>query len=90
MLQYEFMQKAFLVAMVLALIIPCIGSFLVFKRLSMMGDALSHASLSGVALGLLVHYNPLIAAFFSCLFAACLSEFLRKKNQILGNFSCHY
>ncbi len=37
----------------LALIVPCIGIIVVLKRLSMIGDALSHTSLAGVAGGLL-------------------------------------
>lgn len=79
MLQYEFMQKAFVVGILLSIIVPCIGSFVVLKRLSMMGDALSHASLSGVALGLLLGWNPLLGAFFTCVLAALGTEFLRKK-----------
>ena len=41
-LQYSFMQRAFLVGILLAVIIPCIGTIVVFKRLSLIGDALSH------------------------------------------------
>ena len=50
--QYAFMQKAFAVGIMLAIIIPCIGIVVVLKRLSMMGDALSHTSLAGIAAGL--------------------------------------
>ncbi|MCI7344155.1 MAG: metal ABC transporter permease [Fusobacterium necrophorum] len=79
MLQYEFMQKAFLVGILISIIVPCIGSFVVLKRLSMLGDALSHASLSGVALGLLLAWNPLVGAFLACIVAALGTEYLRKK-----------
>lgn len=79
MLQYEFMQKAFVVGILLSIIVPCIGSFVVLKRLSMMGDALSHASLSGVAFGLLIGWNPLLGAFIACVLGALGTEFLRKK-----------
>ena len=44
------MQRAFLVGILLALIIPCVGIVIVLKRLSMIGDALSHTSLAGVAI----------------------------------------
>lgn len=79
MLQYEFMQKAFLVGILVSIIVPCIGSFVVLKRLSMLGDALSHASLSGVALGLLLAWNPLVGAFLACVVAALGTEYLREK-----------
>ena len=39
--EYPFMQRAFLVGVLLALIIPCVGIVIVLKRLSMIGDALS-------------------------------------------------
>lgn len=79
MLQYEFMQKAFFVGLLLSIIVPCIGSFIVLKRLSMLGDALSHASLSGVAFGLLLAWNPLVGAFLACVIAGLGTEYLRKK-----------
>ena len=44
-LQYGFMQRAFLVGILLAVITPCIGNTIVLKRMSMIGDALSHSSL---------------------------------------------
>ena len=54
MLQYGFMQRAFITGILLAVITPLIGITIVLKRMSMIGDALSHASLAGVALGLLL------------------------------------
>ncbi len=79
MLQFKFMQVAFLVGILLAVIIPLMGTHVVFKRLSMTGDALSHTSLAGVALGLLLGYNPLIVAMITSVAAALLIELMRKK-----------
>jgi zinc transport system permease protein len=78
-LQYGFMQRAFLVGILLAVITPCIGITIVLKRMSMIGDALSHASLAGVALGLLVGINPVFGAGIVCIFAALGIEGIRKK-----------
>lgn len=85
MLQYEFMQKLF-VGLLLSIIVPCIGSFIVLKRLSMLGDALSHASLSGVAFGLLLAWNPLVGAFLACVIAGLGTEYLRKKFHNIQKF----
>ena len=54
MFKYAFMQRAFIVGILLAAVIPCIGIVVVCKRLSMIGDALSHTSLAGVAIGLIL------------------------------------
>ena len=66
---YGFMQRAFLVGLLLAAVIPCIGMVIVCKRLSMIGDALSHTSLAGVAAGLILGMNPVAAALESRLSA---------------------
>ncbi len=50
--EYAFMQRAFIVGILLGMTIPCIGTIIVLKRLSMLGDTLSHTSLAGVAGGL--------------------------------------
>ena len=78
-LQYGFMQRAFIVGILLAVITPCIGITIVLKRMSMIGDALSHASLAGVALGLLLGINPVFGAGATCIVAALGIEAIRKK-----------
>lgn len=77
--QYAFMQKAFITGILLALIIPCIGMVIVLKRLSMIGDALSHSSLAGVAAGLLFNINPVLGATVASIAAAFAIEAIRKK-----------
>lgn len=77
--EYSFMQRAFVVGVMLALIMPCIGMTIVLKRMSMIGDALSHASLSGVALGLIFGFNPLWGATAVCILAAVAIELIRRR-----------
>lgn len=77
MLRYEFMQNAFAISFFIAILCPSIGIFLVVRRYSMIGDALSHASLAGITLGLLTGGNPIIGAFLFTSFAGALIEFLR-------------
>ena len=79
MFEYAFMQKAFLVGILLAIIIPLIGVIVVLKRLSMIGDALSHTSLAGVALGLLLGIDPIVGAVVVCVIAAFSIETIRKR-----------
>ena len=78
-LQYGFMQRAFLVGILLAVITPCIGITIVLKRMFMIGDALSHSSLAGVVLGLILGVNPVAGAVVMCIVAALGIEAIRKK-----------
>lgn len=77
MLQYSFMQNAFLISILISILCPLIGIFLVLRRYSMIGDTLAHASLAGVAFGLLMKTNPIITAFLATSIFGIAIEFLR-------------
>lgn len=49
---YHFLQNTFLAGILIGLIAPLIGSFIVVRRLSLIADALSHVTLSGIAVSL--------------------------------------
>lgn len=49
---YEFLQNAFLSGAIIGIIAPLLGAFIVVRRLSLIADALSHVTLSGIAAGL--------------------------------------
>lgn len=78
-LKYEFMQNAFIIGGLLAIILPLIGAVMVFKRLSMIGEALSHVSMAGVTLGLLMGFDPIIGAIVMSIIAALSIELIRKR-----------
>lgn len=77
-LQYGFMQRAFIVGILIAIITPAIGVIVVLKRLSMIGDSLSHNSLAGVAAGLIAGVNPIVGAVTFTVVAAFSVEQIRK------------
>lgn len=52
--QYEFLRNTFLTGMLIGLIAPFLGAFIVVRRLSLIADALSHVTLSGIAASLLL------------------------------------
>jgi zinc transport system permease protein len=54
LLEYEFLQNAFLTGMLIGLVAPLIGVFIVVRRLSLIADALSHVTLAGIAASLLL------------------------------------
>lgn len=85
--QYDFMINAFIAGILIAVIIPCIGVVVVLKRLSTIGDALSHTSLAGVAAGLALGVNPIIAAVIFAVIAALGIERIRKSIPKYGEIS---
>jgi zinc transport system permease protein len=82
--QYDFMIRAFAAGLVVGVIAPVIGLFLVVKRYSLFADTLSHISLLGIAIGLIANTQPLIAAVvFSVLGAVGINE-LQHRTKIYG------
>ena len=87
MFQYAFMQRAFIAGAVLGVAVPLVGVIMVLKRLSMIGDTLSHASLAGVAGGLIAGINPVAGATVACLAAACFIEGIRNRLESRGDLA---
>lgn len=79
MLEYAFMQRALLTGIVLGVVIPLVGTIVVVRRLSMIGDALSHASLAGVAAGLIGGISPVLGATLAAVVAAGFVEVIRRR-----------
>ncbi|MDH4944918.1 metal ABC transporter permease [Sulfurimonas sp. C5] len=77
MFEYEFMQRAFIAGIFIAVLASVGGTFVVLKRYSLISETLAHSALVGVAVGLVAGYNPMwIAVIVSVLFA-WLIEYLR-------------
>ena len=54
MFEFDFMRNAFMAGVVVSVLCPIIGLFIVLRRNSMIGDTLSHSSFAGVAIGLVL------------------------------------
>ena len=79
MLQYDFMRNALSAGFLIAILCPVIGTFLVLKRFSMMGDTLSHSAFAGVTIGFLFGMNPSVTSLIYTVFSALLIEYLRNR-----------
>ena len=77
MFQYEFMQNAMIAGLIVSILCPTIGLFIVLRRNSMLGDTLSHSSFAGVAIGLVLGVNPILSSFIFTTLCAIIIEFLR-------------
>lgn len=77
MFQYEFIQRALIAGLAMSFITPIIGLFLILRQQSLLADTLSHISLAGVALGLLLHISPTYATLLVVVLASLGIEYLR-------------
>ncbi|MGR3808684.1 zinc transport system permease protein [Pasteurella testudinis DSM 23072] len=73
---FDILLPAWLCGMILSLLSAPLGAFVVWRKMSYFGDTLSHASLLGVALGLLLEVNPYFAVIIIVLLLACLLVWL--------------
>ncbi len=82
--QYSFIVRGFEAGIIVALIAPLIGIFLVLRRYSLIADTLAHVSLAGVAIGLLLGVNPLLTAIGTAVVSSVAIERLRISKKVFG------
>ncbi|MDX6276025.1 MAG: zinc transport system permease protein [Nocardioidaceae bacterium] len=85
MLSYPFMQYALLAALVTGMTTPAIGTYLVQRRLALLGDGIGHIALTGVALGLLTNTTPIVTAVIVSSIGAIAIELLRAYGHTSGD-----
>ena len=82
---YPFMQRALLAALLTGLIAPAIGTYIVQRRLSLLGDGLGHVAIAGVGLALLTGQAPVPVAVVVCVAGALLVELMRQRGKATGD-----
>ena len=73
------MQRAFLAGILLAGLLSYLGVFVVIRKMAFFSDGIAHASLAGVASGVLLSANPLITALIASLIFAVGMFYLERK-----------
>ena len=84
-LSYGFVQRGLLAGSFIAVVCAILGVFLVLKRLSLIGDGLSHVCLTGVALGLWTQTSPLYMSIPVVLFCSLGVMKIMDKIKIYGD-----
>ncbi|SFL00734.1 metal ABC transporter permease [Geodermatophilus ruber] len=84
-LEFGFMQRALLASLMVGLVAPAVGVFLVQRRLSLLGDGLGHVALTGVAVGVLTSTAPVGAALVAAVLGAVLIELVRARGRTSGD-----
>jgi len=79
------MVRAFSAGLIIAVIAPVMGAFLIIRRYALMADTLAHIALAGIALGLLINFYPIGTALIVTVIAALGIELLRTKKAVFGD-----
>jgi len=85
MLDLEFMRLAFGAGVVVGLLAPAVGFFLVQRRLSLIGDGIGHVAFAGVALGYLLDFPLVLTALVVSVLGALSIEGLRVRRRTAGD-----
>lgn len=83
--QYSFIQKAFFAGSFVALTCSALGLFLVLRKMSLIGDGLSHVSFGAIALGLLFGVYPFYIAVPVVAIASLLILKISEKANVYGD-----
>ncbi|MDE2840026.1 MAG: metal ABC transporter permease [Chloroflexota bacterium] len=85
--QYGFMVRALIVSLLVGVMCPMLGAYVVTKGLGFMGDALSHAVLPGMVAAFLIGVNPFLGAIPMGIAVALLSGYLIKRAGVSADTS---
>ncbi|WP_214849986.1 metal ABC transporter permease [Exiguobacterium sp. s138] len=80
--EYDFLQKALVTSVMVGIICGVIGCFIILRGMSLMGDAISHAVLPGVAISYLLGINFFIGAVATGLLTALGIGFVSQNSRI--------
>lgn len=86
-IQYGFLQKALLTSIMVGIICGVIGCFIILRGMALMGDAISHAVLPGVALSYMIGINFFFGAVFTGVLTALGIGFISQNSRIKNDVS---
>lgn len=85
LLALPFMQRALLAGLLLGALLALLGIFVVLRRMAFFSDGIAHASLAGVAVGVLTDANPLLTALGLSAVLAAGMAWLERRTKIASD-----
>ncbi|MEV7393976.1 MULTISPECIES: metal ABC transporter permease [unclassified Streptomyces] len=86
-LNYAFMQRALLAAVLVGITAPAVGIYLVQRRQALMGDGIGHVAMTGVGLGFLLSTSPVWMATAVSVLGAVVMELIRWYGRTRGDIA---
>lgn len=81
-LQYSFMQRSLVIAVLVGVICAIVGSYLMVQRLALLGDAISHSVLPGLAIAFILGADIFIGAFIAGVISTLAITLIRTRSPI--------
>ncbi|WP_221568521.1 metal ABC transporter permease [Alkalihalobacillus sp. TS-13] len=81
-IHYEFLQKALITSVMVGIICGVIGCFIILRGMALMGDAISHAVLPGVAISYMLGINFFFGAVFTGVLTAIGIGFVSQNSRL--------
>lgn len=85
LLTYHFLQNGFITAIVIGIVAGAVGCFIILRSMSLMGDAISHAVLPGVAISFILGINFFIGAIVFGLLSSIIITYIKENSVIKGD-----
>ncbi|MGC9538428.1 metal ABC transporter permease [Streptomyces sp. UG1] len=86
-LNYDFMQRALLAAVLVGITAPAVGIYLVQRRQALMGDGIGHVAMTGVGLGFMLSWSPVWMATLVSVLGAVAMELIRWYGRMRGDLA---
>ncbi|CAM5718246.1 Metal ABC transporter permease OS=Streptomyces alboniger OX=132473 GN=CP975_11285 PE=3 SV=1 [Streptomyces alboniger] len=87
LLNYAFMQRALLAAVLVGITAPAVGIYLVQRRQALMGDGIGHVAMTGVGLGFLLSTSPVWMAMAVSVLGTVVMELIRWYGRTRGDIA---
>jgi manganese/iron transport system permease protein len=81
-LSYSFMQRSLLVAVAVGIICSVMGTYLLVQRMALLGDAISHSLLPGLAIAFMIGINIFVGAFVAGVLSTVLINWIRSRTSV--------
>lgn len=79
---YGFMRQAMMAGVLIGILCPIVGTYLIVLRMAMLGDVISHAILPGLAIANFLNVPLLAGAFVSGIFSTFVTSWIRMQSKI--------
>lgn len=81
-LGFEFMRNALAIGLLVGILCPVVGSYLIVQRMALFGDVVAHCVLPGLSISFFLGIDILIGAFGAGILGASLIAWIRSQSRV--------